>query len=66
MAAQYNSCHDLLRSQQGRTKEAATATIGMEQCVPLPVRQGGATKEDEDAILIHPEPDINAGHEMAI
>jgi hypothetical protein len=67
LAAQYGSRRDLVHSQWGQTKEAA-ATIEMEQRTPLQVRWG-ATREDEDAILIHPEPDIDGqegSHEMAI
>jgi len=52
LAAPYGSRHNLVHSQRARTKEAA-ATIEMEQHIPLLVWRG-ATREDEDAILIHP------------
>jgi len=51
-----------------RTKEVTAAAIEMEPRVPppLPVRRG-ATREDEDAILVHSEPSQPAiGRDTAI
>jgi len=67
-SVRFNSRHDLVRSR--RTKE--TDAIEMEPRVSpppppsLPVRRG-ATREDEDAILVHSEPNQPAvSRDMAI
>jgi hypothetical protein len=70
IAARYNSRRDLFRSQRGRNKEAVTSSaitaIEMEERVPrpLPVRRG-ATREDEDAILVHSEPNVVSDQQEA-